>query len=281
MIIRSMTAEDLASAADFTAAEGWSSETPATFESFFAHDASGCFVAEDDGDPAGICVATPYGESGFIGELIVRPDLRNQGAGRRLLEHAMAYLTNQGIEEIHLDAVTRAVPLYERMGYRRVCRSLRYTGSPAPANPPGVRRMTADDLPRVLALDREAFGDDRSFFLHHWLAATPQLCLVLDYGRGVESFLIGRQGHDSLAAGPWVVCPGADDPGRMLAALSAAGGGRTIGLGILETCEQAVAAVESIGLRSHPDPPWRMVTGRDHRLGGSPWSWAVGSAATG
>jgi len=281
MIIRCMIPDDLPRAAGFTAAEGWSSETLATFESFFRHDPAGCFIAEADGEPAGICVATGYASAGFVGELIIRPELRNRGAGRTLLEHAMGYLTARGIGEIHLDGMARAVPLYERMGYRRICRSLRYAGSLEGSTPPGIRPMTERDLPQVLALDREAFGDDRSFFLSHWLQEAPRLCLVLDDGRGVEAFLVGRQGVDTLAAGPWVVRPGTPGPERMLAGLAAAGGCATIGLGILETCEPAVAAVESLGFRAHPDPPWRMIVGRGHRLGGSPWSWAVGSAAKG
>jgi hypothetical protein len=83
------------------------------------------------------------------------------------------------------------------------------------------------------------------------------------------------------AVGPWVVRSGAHRPDRLLTALAAAGNGQSIGLGVLETSEAAVAAVESLGLLRHPEPPWRMALGRSHHLGSSTMSWAVGSAAKG
>lgn len=282
MKIRCMTTEDLPRAAAFTAAEGWSSETLATFESFHANDAQGCFIAEEDGRRTGICVATGYRRFGFVGELIITPERRNHGAGRRLLQHAIDYLRGRGLEQVHLDGVVRAVPLYERMGFTRACRSLRYAGRLGTTDTPGVRPMTAGDLPAVRELDAEAFGDDRGFFIEWFLERSPELCLVLDQGAGAEAFILGRYGDGSLAVGPWVVRPGTARPERLLRALAAAGNGRTIGLGVLASSSAAVAAVERLGLRRHPDPPWRMVLGTaQNRLGGAASSWAVGSAAKG
>jgi len=71
MLIRLMTPNDLAFAAGLARAEGWRSETRLSFEDFLAHDPGGCFIAEVDGQPAGMCVATRYRQNGFIGELIV------------------------------------------------------------------------------------------------------------------------------------------------------------------------------------------------------------------
>lgn len=282
MKIRCMTPEDLPHAASFTASEGWSSETLTTFESFHAYDPAGCFIAEKNKRRAGICVATGYSRAGFVGELIIDPGLRNRGEGRQLLEHAISYLESRGISDIHLDGVVQAVPLYERMGFRRVCRSLRYAGHLEGKTDPAVRRMTETDLPAVLALDRDVFGDDRGFFLRWFLHRTPELCLVLDEGRGpLGGFIFGRHGNGSVAAGPWVVSPGTRSPERLLQGLAATCEGCTIGLGVLETSTASVAAVESLNLRRHPDPPWRMVLGQAHRLGDSDRSWAVGSAAKG
>jgi len=283
MKIRSMTAEDLPQAAEFTAAEGWSSETLTTFESFFAHDPSGCLIAEVEGRPTGICIATGYRRTGFVGELIIRPERRNRGEGRRLLEHAIELLQQRGLNEIYLDGVVQAVPLYQRMGFIKICRSLRFAGDLIGGSPdPAVRQMTADDLPAVTRLDHEAFGDDRSFFLSWFLRRSPELCLVLDSGQGpLWGFILGRYGDGSLAAGPWVVRPGTPGPERLLTGLAAAGQCHTVGLGVLETSTAAVATVEALGLRRHPDPPWRMVLGQQNCLGGSELSWAVGSAAKG
>jgi hypothetical protein len=69
LTIRRMRAADLPFAAQCTAGEGWASETLASFEEFYQHDPEGCLLAERAGHPVGICIATPYGHSGFVGEL--------------------------------------------------------------------------------------------------------------------------------------------------------------------------------------------------------------------
>ncbi|MCJ7587284.1 MAG: hypothetical protein MUQ00_05195 [Candidatus Aminicenantes bacterium] len=72
MTIRTMRDADLDFAAESAALENWPSETREAFENFLGYDPAGCFVAEIDGRPAGICVATAYRRSGFVGEIIVR-----------------------------------------------------------------------------------------------------------------------------------------------------------------------------------------------------------------
>ena len=71
-------------------------------------------------------MAGVYGASGFVGELIVVKEKRGRGIGRQLLQHAIAYLHSRGVQNVLLDAPPAAVPLCERLGFRPVCRSLRF-----------------------------------------------------------------------------------------------------------------------------------------------------------
>src|SRR5512136_2214277 len=129
MNVRQMLLSDLDFAASCTAAEGWRSETRPVFEGYLTYDPAGCLVAEMSGERVGICVATGYGPCGFIGELIVSQEWRGRGIGRQLLESAVENLRSRGAASIFLDGVPAAVPLYERAGFRRVCRSMRLTGT--------------------------------------------------------------------------------------------------------------------------------------------------------
>lgn len=155
-MIQPMCSFDLDFAAGCTAAEGWASETRQEFEGFLAHDPDGCFVAEVNGNPIGICVATSYGEAGFLGELIVVPEMRGRGVGHRLIGHAVEYLRSRGAQNIFLDGDPPVVPLYERVGFRKVCRSLRFGGRIQRQSHPHVRAMRADDLDTIGAMDRDA-----------------------------------------------------------------------------------------------------------------------------
>ena len=266
---RKMRASDIEYAAACTALEGWASETREVFEGFLAHDPAGCLIAEVDGARIGICVATPYGESGFVGELIVKQEMRGRGIGRQLLEHAIAYLRGQGALNVFLDGVGKAVPLYERVGFRKLCRSLRFTGKMPGHSHPQVRRMRPEDFQAVREIDREAFGADRGFFLQRRLASYPELCKVLDRDGEVAGFIMGRRAADLVCVGPWVVRRGVEQPQQLLESLAAEVEGRVLWVGVLEENVVAAALLRSFGLAERAEPPWRMRLGSSGHLGAS------------
>ncbi len=224
MRIRPMTSADLPFAAECTRREGWVSEGRDLFEGFLANDPEGCVIAEAAGAAIGMCVATSYGPWGFVGELIVLPEHRGRGLGRHLLDHAVTGLRARGARCVLLDGVPQAVSLYERAGFRRICRSLRFVGRPAARTKPeprpdrrrpvraepGPRRaarwrpMRAEDLDEVAALDRTVFGGDRRFFLERRFHAAPHLCRVLQADNRLGGYAVTRTYEGGMMVGPWV-----------------------------------------------------------------------------
>ncbi len=276
-----MQCQDLDFAAGYTAAEGWASETRAQFEGFLAHDEGGCLVAEEEGRRIAICVATGYGTIGFVGELIVIPEARGRGVGRALLDRAVEHLQGRGAQSISLDGVLAAVSLYERAGFRKVCRSLRFAGKVRGRERPLVRPMQVGDLDAVRALDRVAFGADRGFFLERRLALYPGWCRVLEQSGGIAGFVMGRPAGSRVSAGPWVVRQDVERPADLLEGLAAEGEEVELGLGILETNEGAVATVRALGFAVIEDTTWRMVLGAAVTPGCSAEAMAIGSPAKG
>ena len=281
-VIRIMQPGDLAFAAACTQAEGWASEDFTTLQGFHLVDPGGCLLAEVDGEPAGICIATHYGESGFIGELIVRPQHRGLGLGAALLDEGVRRLQARGARTIYLDGVLKAVGLYERHGFRKLSRSWRFSGR-LPASPqPQIFPMQSHHLPAVFALDRQAFGADRSFFLGRRWSLFPELAWVLleDDGQ-LAGCILGRRGPGWLSAGPWVVLPHVPAPQRLLLSLAQAAGATPLSLGVLDLNQPACTLLGSLGFTPRPDSPWRMALGPDSSLGASSLCYAVGSAAKG
>jgi ribosomal protein S18 acetylase RimI-like enzyme len=284
LTIRPMQPTELDFAAACTAAEGWVSEDRQALQSFYHHDPHGCLLAELDGQPAGICVATAYQASGFIGELIVRPAGRGQGIGAALLNHGVRYLKAGGAQTVYLDGVLKAVALYERNGFRKVCRSLRFSSQDSQLQARHSRRvrlLLPADLPAVCAIDRLAFGADRSFFLANRQALYPELCQALVEDGQVTGFLLGRRGEKWAAAGPWVVSPQASHPLDLLESFAAGLGGQPFSLGVLACNQPLVEQLRALGFSERPDSPWRMALGARDDLGASPLCLAVGGAAKG
>jgi GNAT superfamily N-acetyltransferase len=281
MNIRQMCREDLVFAAECTAAEGWVSEDLSTLEGFFLKDPQGCLLAEENGQSVGICIATYYGKCGFIGELIVHPEVRGRSIGAALLNQGVQLLKTRGAETVYLDGVVKAVGMYERNGFLKICRSWRFSGQLVGKTSPKVRPMTTDDLDEVIALDTLSFGTDRGFFLQRKFELFPELCKVSIHRRKITGYIMGRGGETWVSAGPWVREREGNHPAELLESLAIEAGDRPISLGILGSNHQACKLIGSLGFSAHEDSPWRMARGNSSYLGASPNCYAIGSATKG
>jgi GNAT superfamily N-acetyltransferase len=280
MRVRTARQDDLDFFVACVTREGWLSETRASFEAFYAHDPHGCFVAEEGDERIGMIVATAYDTCGFLGELVVLPEQRGHGIGRQLMQHAIGYLQATGIKSIYLDGDTPAVPLYERLGFITICKSLRFLGRIESGRGDSVRPMTPADLDIVLQLDRAAFGADRSFFLKRRLDTFPDLCHVIDNG-GIAGYIMGQPGHGVVTVGPWYVHHDLVDPLSLLRAIASNASDAKLRIGALESSEYPTSLMRSMHSFTETEPSWRMVLGPNIGLGASERLLAVSSPATG
>ena len=286
--IRAMRAEDVDFATGLVHAAGWASESMDSFASFLAHDPQGGFIAEAGAEKAGICIATSYGGSGFIGELVVSRHLRLLGIGQLLFQRALDYLLAAGVESIGLDGDLNAVSYYEKMGFRKVCRSLRFRGKFRGRKHGHVRPLLPADLDRLCALDREFFAADRSFFLRRRLETFPRMCLVTERAGEVRGWIMARPGDGLLAVGPWAALAPEEAP-PLLEHLAAEHGSEALRVGVLERNADAARLLRSWPGMQEGIHSWRMVRRREGAIGNEPQGllgdhpalYAVGSGAKG
>ncbi|PKO15385.1 MAG: hypothetical protein CVU39_10750 [Chloroflexi bacterium HGW-Chloroflexi-10] len=273
---------DVMAAATLTNQEHWRSETPLELAAYYVYDPDGCFIAEVDGILAGICIATVYQHTGFIGELIVQPQYRKHQLGTRLMQTAIEYLNNEGISCIFLDGVLKAVPLYERLGFLPLCRSLRLFGQVSAREFTHITPIQTIDLPQIFDMDLQFFGSDRSFFLERRLRHYPELCWKWQDINGLQAYLFGRVGIGGwVTAGPWVSRRSAQETLPLLEHFQSAIGNQPFSIGVLESTNQTVQLLVQNGMQPNPEPPMRMFLGLVPNMVGSEQCLAIGSPAKG
>jgi ribosomal protein S18 acetylase RimI-like enzyme len=281
VLIREMGTADIDFVTALSHSAGWASESRDVFTAFLEYDPHGCFIAEAGGEKAGVCIATKYLKNGFIGNLVVSKHLRIIGIGQILFKKAMDYLLAGQMENIFLDGDLNAISYYETMGFRKVCRSLRFRGKIKGKKHSNIRHIQPGDLDRLCALDRELFGDDRGFFLRHRAENFSELCLVAEIKGSLSGWIMARPGDGLLAVGPWAVLPGQEDAASLLEHLANENGTAIFRIGVLEKNVKAAQLLRSLPGLQEAIHSWFMVRGESDRLGNHPAFYAIGSGAKG
>ncbi len=189
--IRALTVDDLRRCADLSEDRGWLREEHKWGLLLAAGNGFGV-DAPDGRGLAAACVVTRYGSLpagpglAAIGMVLVADRYARQGLGRALMTHVCNDVL-KGVP-LTLHATPHGLPLYEELGFKTTGRAEMLVGTfrqEGPSDPHGtrVRRAVAEDLPRILRLDAEVFGADRTHMITRLPAFADQLLVAEDGGR--------------------------------------------------------------------------------------------------
>lgn len=113
-----LMASDVSSAQSLVEIAGWN-QLPADWQRMLDREPLGCFKATAAGRLLGTVTTIVYGaELAWIGMMLVHPDSRRQGIGKRLMRQAIHFLKARGVKSIALDATPAGRPLYEQLGFK-------------------------------------------------------------------------------------------------------------------------------------------------------------------
>jgi predicted N-acetyltransferase YhbS len=159
----------------------------------------GVVALDDQGRVTGTILVTPYGaDCAMINMVIVDKNVRGKGLGRRLMEQALALAEDR---PLRLVATTDGMPLYEKLGFVPSGTVLQYQGKVAELDAPeGVEAASADDLPTIKAMDREAYGADREALIDA-LAERGEFA-VIRHDRAIEAYAAIRPFGRGEVIGP-------------------------------------------------------------------------------
>ena len=130
MIVRRMTLDDLTAV---IALDKLSFTLPWPERSFrfelTDNPASRCWVVDLDGRIVGMIVAWLLVDEAHIATIATHPDHRRQGVARKLLTHALRYMSKEGAVNSFLEvreSNVSAQEMYRQFGYEAVGRRKRY-----------------------------------------------------------------------------------------------------------------------------------------------------------
>lgn len=205
MLVRTFGPDDIAFAAQLSQVEGRGISAP-DYQDLIKLEPTGCFVAEEAGQPVGLVTTVSYGKFGWIGGLIVKSEHRRRGYGRALLDRAVGCLLDHGVRTVAVDATMAAMPFYKRAGFKPAFETLHLKREAAPAPnlcPDSLVPLEDKDIHAVMMFDWALFGGPRLQVLHDTLSQSPVAYLVQDQ-EGVGGYLMARHSTEGWVIGPWV-----------------------------------------------------------------------------
>jgi GNAT superfamily N-acetyltransferase len=167
MLIEPFCREDIPGFLELAAAERWMTE-PWEFTFLLSAFPSGCFVAREpeSGTASGFVTALRHERSGWIGNLIVRPECRGNGIGETLFLHALKALREAGAETFWLTASKLGKLLYEKHGFSRIDTISRWSGSAVQQHVDHKPDTGCDiSTSSISGMDHQAWGDRRDVLL--------------------------------------------------------------------------------------------------------------------
>jgi GNAT superfamily N-acetyltransferase len=221
-VIRRLGADDLKSCAELSVDRGWWPERAKWSLLLAASEAYGVDAPDGQG-LAGTVVLTRWGaDRAAIGMMLTASRYGGHGLGRTLMEHALR-AAGEGVA-VSLFATGAGRPLYEKLGFRPVRRSVAFRGQfrvdPQPNNRKkrearagavgssgNVRVVTEADLPAILALDRATYGADRERILTR-LPAFADRIVVLEASEGIVGYAAAWRTEAFSVIGPLVAPDG-------------------------------------------------------------------------
>ena len=159
------TSRDWTAFCAWAQAEGW--RVPSRELAIYRRELAGsAFVLRDSDDvPLGMVTVCPQPGAAWIGNLIVDPNRRGAGFGRRLFEHAVDSLLAAGAGSLWLTASPQGRAIYERAGFREAGRIERWVWSGVGTNGEVIDIGRQGDLPGLLKADAAAWGYSRAGLL--------------------------------------------------------------------------------------------------------------------
>lgn len=229
---------------------GWGM-TPQDYTRILRFSPTGCFIATENGKDLGMVATTNYGDTAWIGNLVVLPETRGKGIGAKLMQHAINHLISTGTKAIRLDGVQPAIPLYRRLGFKDEHWSLRLTGT-ATKHQTSTKQMKLEHIDKVAELDKSVFKADRRHILEYFYTLYPELCFTAWENNKLVGYIMAKDAKENVKIGPWIAEPAHKYAEELLYSVMNQRIDQEIWVGVPEGNKNSVEILEKNGFKPLP-----------------------------
>lgn len=202
--VRNMSSQDFEFAIQMTATMGWGLGK-SDFEFMMELEPKGCFVLLERSEKIGIATTVSFDKIAWFGNLIVNESKRGRGAGSLVVNHAIKYLKNKGVETIGLYAYMERIPFYKRLGFESNIDFIVMRGKAFSSPISCEARQAKDEIPRIVDFDRSCVGYSREKMLGPILSDRDNLCYVITENAEITGYAAAKKFGRMAELGP-VVC---------------------------------------------------------------------------
>jgi len=250
--VRSMHKSDVPFAIRLCSQEKWG-VTRYDLERILQLDPAGSFIASEGARRLGLATSTSYGKTlAWIGNVIVDRNARGKEIGRILVERTINHLKRKHIRHVALYCFKENLSFYKRLGFVGDARFLRLRRKAKRADSRlfDSRFDDARRLNQLLAMDRVAFGADRSKLIRLVIAEKLGFFIESSEMFTIKSFLMIRKYKDMCEFGPWVsLKPRGYELTEMLRRALNETEGRPVEISVLQKNVQVLTLLRDHGFR--------------------------------
>jgi GNAT superfamily N-acetyltransferase len=179
--------------------------TTEDFEFMVKLEPQGCFVQFQRNERVGIATTVSFEKVGWFGNFIVKEAIRGEGAGRFLIEKAIAYLQSKDVETIGLYAYPHLVKFYERFDFKRDIDFLVLKGKAKfPVAQDRLKAATKRDTHELIELDCKCFGANRKKLLEPILLNKSNLCFISPENSEITGYVAAKVYDKMAEVGPLI-----------------------------------------------------------------------------
>ena len=202
--VKPMSIEDFPFATQLANTMNWNMATE-DFEFMTSLEPEGCYVLFEGSERLGIATSISYGKVGWFGNLIVKEECRNKGAGSFLVKHAVNYLQGKGVETIGLYAYPNLIDFYSNLGFKRdkgfaVLHAKTLALSTKEISP----EIGKQNIQAIDEFDSQCFGGDRRKLLESIILAKGNLGYFASERERVVGYVAAKVYENMAEVGPLI-----------------------------------------------------------------------------